>query len=165
MAPWLGLLLLFMVLSLGSTLSINGIEYADVKLPKHYLNQLLPSVFAAFYRPDFAFMAGAWLPLAVAVLPWAGRALAIGFPLAGGRAIILAFIAIVAFEYYSPIPELAKPELANFTTNERRAFLDWLEGEAPGPISDSSICPLANSIPGAIPFSKRSAVIPRSKAT
>lgn len=128
MAPWLGLLLLFMVLSLGSTLSVNGIEYADVKLPKHYLNQLLPSVFAAFYRPSF-FMSGAWLPLSV--LSCLGLATLLErMPAQWRSRIMLAFIAIVAFEYYSPIPELAKPQLANFTTQKRRAFLDWFEGEA-----------------------------------
>lgn len=49
MAPWLVLLLVFMVLNLGSTLGINGVEYQDIKLPKHYLNRLLPSVFGAVY--------------------------------------------------------------------------------------------------------------------
>lgn len=127
MAPWLGLLLLFLVLSLGSTLSINGIEYEDIKLPKHYLNQLLPSVFAAFYRPSF-FMSGAWLPLAV--LSCFGLATFLHrIPAKWRSRLILAFIAIVAFEYYSPIPELAKPQLAAFTTEERLAFLDWLESE------------------------------------
>ena len=127
MAPWLVLLLVFLVLSLGSTLSINGIEYEDIKLPKHFLNQLLPSVFAAFYRPAF-FMAGAWLPLAV--LACFGLATLLHqTPEKWRSLLILAFIAIVAFEYYSPIPQLAKPQLAAFTTEERLAFLDWLESE------------------------------------
>ena len=127
MAPWLGLLLLFMVLSLGSTLGINGIEYPDIKLPKHYLNQLLPTVFAAFFRPDL-FMTGAWLPLAV--LSCLGlAALLQRIPARWRSRIILAFAAFVAFEYYSPIPELADPQLAIFTTDERLAFLDWLENE------------------------------------
>ena len=64
MRPWLALLLVFLVLSLGSTLSINGAIIEGVRLPKHYLDQLLPEVFAAFYHLPF-FMAGAWLPLAV----------------------------------------------------------------------------------------------------
>ena len=49
--------------------------------------------------------------------------------------IILAFIAIVAFEYYSPIPHIAKPNFSSFTTDERLAFLDWLESEGPGDIN------------------------------
>ena len=133
MAPWLGLLLLFMVLSLGSTLGINGIEIEGIKLPKHYLNQLLPSVFAAFYRPSF-FMSGAWLPLAV--LSCYGLATLLHRTPASWRLrLILAFIAFVAFEYYNPIPELAKPQLAAFTTQERLAFLDWLESEPQSNIS------------------------------
>ena len=132
MAPWLGLLFVFMVLSLGSTLSINGIEYADIKLPKHYLNQLLPFVFAAYYRPSF-FMSGAWLPLAVAAC-YGLATLLRRIPASWRPRITLALIVIVAFEYYSPIPELAKPQLANFTTQERLAFLDWLDREAPGDI-------------------------------
>ena len=127
MAPWLGLLLVFMVLSLGSTLGINGIEYQGVKLPKYYLNQLLPSVFAAFYRPSF-FMSGAWLPLAV--LSCYGLAKLLHRAPASWRSrLILAFIAVVAFEYYNPIPELAKPQLGGFTTERRLAFLDWLDSE------------------------------------
>ncbi len=133
MLPWLGLLLLFMVLSLGSTLSINGIEYEDIKLPKHFLNQLLPAVFAAFYYPDF-FMTGAWLPLAV--LSCMGlRALLDWIPARMRSRSVLAITLIVAFEYYSPIPQLAKPQLAAFTTEERVAFLDWLESEPQGEIS------------------------------
>ena len=127
MAPWLGLLLVFMVLSLGSTLGINGIEYEGVKLPKHYLNQLLPSVFAAFYRPSF-FMSGAWLPLAV-LSCYGLAAFRHRTPAKWRSRFVLVFVVIVAFEYYSPIPELAKPELAAFTTQERLAFLDWLESE------------------------------------
>ena len=133
MAPWLGLLLVFLVLSLGSTLSINGTAYENIKLPKHFLNLLLPSVFAAFYRPDF-FMSGAWLPLAV--LSCFGLAkLLHRTPLIWRSQFTLVFIVIIAFEYYSPIPELAKPELAAFTTEERLAFLDWLESEPQGDIS------------------------------
>ena len=133
MEPWLVLLLVFLVLSLGSTLSINGIEYENIKLPKHFLNQLLPSVFAAFYRPDF-FMAGALLPLAVLACYGLDTFLH-QTPAKWRSRFILAFIAIVAFEYYSPIPQLAKPGLAAFTTEERLVFLDWLEKEEQGEIS------------------------------
>ncbi len=133
MAPWLILLLVFMVLSLGSTLSINGIEYEDIKLPKHFLNQLLPSVFAAFYRPPF-FMSGAWLP--VAVLACLGLATLLHRrPLKWRSLIVLAFTVIVAFEYYSPIPPVATPKLAAYYAEERLAFLDWLESEPQSDIS------------------------------
>ena len=133
MLPWLGLLLLFLILSLGSTLSINGIAYENIKLPKHFLNQLLPPVFAAFYRPD-VFMTGAWLPLAV--LSGLGLQFLLDrIPINMRSRLVLAIALIVAFEYYSPIPELAKPQLAAFTTKERLAFLDWLESEPQSEIS------------------------------
>lgn len=133
MAPWLGLLLVFMVLSLGSTLSVNGIEYEDIKLPKHFLNQLLSPVFAAFYRPDI-FMASAWLPLAV--LSCFGLATLLHrIPARWRSRIVLAFILIVAFEYYSPIPESDDPRSAAAVTKERLAFLDWLEKEEQSEIS------------------------------
>ena len=114
MLPWLGLLLIFLILSLGSTLHINGIEYEGVKLPKHYLNQLLPSVFAAFYYPDF-FMTGAWLPLA-ALSCFGLGALHDRIPAVWRSRAVLAFVLLVAFEYYSPIPEFADPRLASATT-------------------------------------------------
>ena len=127
MAPWLGILLVFLVLSLGSTLSINGIEYENIKLPKHFLNQLLPPVFGAFYYPNF-FMTGAWLPLAV--LSCIGlRALLDWIPARMRSRFVLAIALVVAFEYYSPIPKFAKPGLAAAVTKERIAFLDWLEKE------------------------------------
>lgn len=48
MLPWLLLAAGFFVLRLGSTLSINGVAYPDILLPKYYLNQIFPSIFEAF---------------------------------------------------------------------------------------------------------------------
>lgn len=125
--PWLGMLLVFLILSLGSTLAINGTEYAHIKLPKHFLNQLLPQVFAAFYYPNF-FMTGAWLPLAVSACLGLA-ALLDRIPIAWRPKIVLACALIVAFEYYSPIPETVRPGLANALAEERLVFLDWFENE------------------------------------
>ena len=127
MLPWLGIFLVFLVLSLGSTLSINGTVFPGIKLPKHYLNQLLPFVFSPFHRLNF-FMTGAWLPLAVlscfglaALRNWASFAARPGF--------ILALILIVAFEYYSPIDEDSYSTWRDVVAEERLAFLDWLKQE------------------------------------
>ena len=99
--PWLGLLLAFLVLVLGSTLSVNGVVLENIKLPKHYLNRLFPSVFANFFRLEL-FMTGAWLPLAV--LACLGlKALCERHQVLARPGFILALIAIVAFEYSSPI--------------------------------------------------------------
>ena len=122
--PWLGILLVFLVMSLGSTLSINGTVFESIKLPKHYLNQLFPFVFAAFNRLNF-FMAGVWLPLAV--LACLGLiSLRERLPVVARPGFILVLIAIVAFEYYSPIDESVEPIWSTDVSEERLAYLDWL---------------------------------------
>ena len=120
MLPWIGLCLLFLMLRMGSYLSINGITYFNIALPKYYLDRLLPVVFQAFYEPNH-FQIGVLLPFAllacygltalrqttsVAVRPW----------------FILLLIAIVALEYYIPVKERVIPQ-------ERFAFIDWLAKE------------------------------------
>jgi len=126
--PWLGLLLVFVVLHLGSNLSINGVEFQSIKLPKYYLNQLLPSVFLAFSRTNH-FMAGVCLPLAV-LSCFGLLALKDRFAAAARPGFILLLIAIVAIEYFVPI-EMAsdEPITGNPINEERLAFIDWLAGE------------------------------------
>ena len=121
--PWLGLLLAFLVLVLGSTLSVNGVVLENIKLPKHYLNRLFPSVFANFFRLEL-FMTGAWLPLAV--LACLGlKALCERHQVLARPGFILALIAIVAFEYSSPIFRYSG-RWRNDVSEERLAYLDWL---------------------------------------
>ena len=128
MLPWLGLGLVFVFLHLGSTLYINGIAYENIKLPKHYLNQLLPPVFAAYHRTNY-FMAGICLPLAV--LACFGLAsLKERIPSLARPRMILALALIVAFEYYLPPQEApVDPITGQPFSQERLAFLDWLKGE------------------------------------
>ena len=64
MLPWLALCIVFLVLRLGSFPRVNGIAHYDFKLPKHYLTEVLPSLFRPFYEAD-NFQIGALLPLAV----------------------------------------------------------------------------------------------------
>lgn len=130
MLPWLGLLLVFLMLRLESTLVINGAVFDNIKLPKHYLNQLLPFLFSAFTRPKF-FMAGAWLPWAVLAcfglmslrgkLPWLAK-----------PAAILVMIAIVCLEFYIPV-DRSEPPWGPEVTRQRTAFLGWL-AETPGEV-------------------------------
>ena len=128
MLPWLGLCLVFLVLRLGSTLQINGTEFDGILLPKYYLDQLFPSVFEAFNVAG-RFMAGARLPLAV--LSCFGLiALRDLYPVAARPRFILALILIVAFEYFIPVRmQSLDPITHKPFTEERLAFLDWLEGE------------------------------------
>lgn len=133
MAPWLGLMLVFLVLSMSETLSINGTVVERVKLPKYYLNQWLPFVFSAFYRP-YLFMAGAWLPLAV--LACLGlKALIERFPRFARPEFILLLIAVAAVEKYDPIVGSPTPGWLESVSDERTAYLDWLAREEQDPIA------------------------------
>ncbi|MCY3798569.1 MAG: glycosyltransferase family 39 protein [Chloroflexi bacterium] len=120
MLPWAFLCALFLVLRLGSHLTINGVAFTDVLLPKHFLNQILPAVFGAFWEADH-FMIGALLPFAVLTC-YGLVALQKRMPIAAKPMFILAFVFIVAVEYY--IPTRGK-----ITSDEQIAYLDWLAQE------------------------------------
>jgi len=128
MLPWLLLCLVFGTLALGSSLTVNGIRYDDIRLPKHYLNQMLPLVFEAFHFTSF-FMPGVVLPLAILACFGLER-LQRRYPAAARPGFILLLIALVAFEYYSPTPvAFADPITGNPVSKERLAFVDWLKQE------------------------------------
>ena len=118
--PWLGLALIFLTLRLGSTLTFNSTNYPNILLPKHYLEQILPAVFKAFWTPD-AFLSGALLPLAA--LSCLGlSALLHSIPGRARRAVILILALAAAFEYYqAQIPYTQPPG--------RLDFIDWLRQE------------------------------------
>ncbi len=120
MLPWSGLLLLFFVLSLGSILIVNGTRYPGFPMPKHYLNQLFPTIFQSFYEIDH-FIMGMVLPLAV-LATWGLKALQKIYPAAKRPVFVLLLIGVVAVEYYIPIEE-------NLIGQDQFAFLDWLARE------------------------------------
>ena len=98
MLPWLGLLIVFLVLRLGSAPRINDHIYDGIWLPKHYLNQLLPEVFSAFYETAY-FQLGALLPLAILTCLGLGAALRSVAP--RRRRLVIAAVALaIGFEYY-----------------------------------------------------------------
>ena len=120
MLPWAFLCGVFLLLRLGPVLKINGVEYPDILLLKHFLDQIPPGLFRGFVATD-QFMAGAVLPLAA--LTCVGLvALRIRSPIPIGPAVILALVLIVAFEYYIPLHERIVPQ-------ERFDFIDWLKSE------------------------------------
>ena len=128
MLPWLGLGLGFLILSMGSTLHVNGTEFENIKLPKHFLDQLRPPVFAAFHRTSF-FMSGVWLPLAV-LSCYGLDTLKNRYPDTARPRYVLALIAIVAIEYFIPVEnESIVPIVGESITEERLAYLDWLDHE------------------------------------
>ena len=101
MLPWAFLCALFLVLRMGSHLTINGVAYTEVLLPKHFLNQILPAVFGAFWEADH-FMIGALLPFAILTC-YGLVAVQNRLPVAAKPVFILALILIIAIEYYIPI--------------------------------------------------------------
>ena len=101
MAPWVFLCAIFLILRLGSHLHINGVDYFHILLPKFYLNQFLPVVFAPFWEAD-RLMMGALLPLAVLAC-YGLVALRKRLALAAKPGFVLALAVIVALEYHIPV--------------------------------------------------------------
>ncbi|MDE2949887.1 MAG: hypothetical protein OXT68_03895 [Chloroflexota bacterium] len=117
---WLYLMIPFLALRLGSRLTINDQEFSDILLPKHFLDELLPSVFEAIYAPDY-FHSGALLPLAV--LSCYGALTLLRFFSQRYRwPLIVLLILGVAFENYNSLEHVVIPD-------EQLALLDWLAEE------------------------------------
>lgn len=132
MAPWLFLCVSFLIFRLGSQLVVHGTVYPDIRLPKHYLNLILPVVFASFWEADH-FMMGALIPFA-ALVCFGLVALRGRFRLARKPAFTLALVAIVALEYHIPVrTDRIFPLGDGDISRERFAFLDWL-GQQDGDI-------------------------------
>ncbi len=120
MLPWLLLLLPFLILRLGSTLLINGVEYPGVLLPKHFLNELLPFIFQPFYEIDH-FQIGILLPLSV-LSCFGLQVLLRSIPKRYCSFAVIGAVALVTFEYYQPLVSQVIPE-------SQLAFNDWLKTE------------------------------------
>ena len=121
MLPWLLLALPFLILRLGSVLTINNQPFPSIRLPKYYLDDLFPTVFEAFYATDH-FQIGVLLPLAVLSCYGLMRVLQ-SVPAQRHSQIILIAIALVAIEYYRLPPD------GRIVTEDEIAFLDWLSRE------------------------------------
>ncbi len=128
MLPWGFLCAVFLILRLGSHLNVKGSAYADVWLPKFYLDQIAPSVFGAFWEVD-NFMMGALLPFAVLAC-FGLVALQKQYLMAAKPKVILALALAVAFEYYIPIEtDRVFPAGDGLISEERLSFLNWLDQE------------------------------------
>lgn len=121
MLIWLLLLLVFLVLRAGTFLTVAGVEFPDILLPKHYLNYLLPAIFRGF-TGNHHWVLGALLPLVI--LSCYGLLTLVGSITARKRnAVALALLALMSLEYYyGPFTGLT-------VDRARLAFLDWLETE------------------------------------
>ncbi|MCY3915043.1 MAG: hypothetical protein OXG49_03430 [Chloroflexi bacterium] len=120
MIPWLLLAFPFLVLRLGSTLTIDGVPYPTIVLPKHFLDDLIPEVTAGFTLTS-CFYAGALIPLA-ALVCYGYKALDNAIPNNRRPIVALILVGILSFEYYQPV----RP---GFVTEQELAFLNWLETE------------------------------------
>ncbi len=128
MVPWVFLCALFLILRLGSHLHINGAVYPNILLPKFYLNQLLPVIFASFWEADH-FMMGALLPFAVLIC-YGLDGLRQRYPVVKNPMFILALVVIVALEYHVPVQsDRTFPKEDGTISKPRLAFLEWLDNE------------------------------------
>ncbi|MCY3833874.1 MAG: hypothetical protein OXG85_12735 [Chloroflexi bacterium] len=121
MLPWLALALPFLLLRLGSVLTIDGQDYANIVLPKSLLNDLLPAIFQPFHTPNHFHM-GFLLPFAVLTC-YGLKAILRLRPRKQRRLITLALIALVSFEYY----ETAAPRII---PERQLDFIEWLRRES-----------------------------------
>ncbi len=121
MAPWLLLAAIFASLRLGHVLSIDGVIYHDILLPKYYLDTLVPWLTKAFWDTSF-FQIGIILPLAM-LSCYALQTVLDLVPRRLRPAAILTFIALVAFEYYQPPISLFPRYQASYQ------WIDWLATE------------------------------------
>ena len=121
MLPWLILFLGFYTLTLGSTLSVNGVNLPEILLPKHFLNEIVPVFFKAFSETRI-FQIGVLLPLSVlACYGLAG--LREARPIAGRSWFILLLTRPAwLLEYYIPTRE-------RVIIDDQIAYNDWLADE------------------------------------
>lgn len=120
MLPWLLLSAPFLALRLGSVLTINGWQ-TGILLPKHFLNEVFPALFQAFYSPDH-FHIGTLTPLAV-MSSYGVLALLEKMPARRPSLVVLVLVGLLAVEYYR------SPEQPRLVSQEEIAFLDWLGAE------------------------------------
>lgn len=118
--PWLALALFFLVLRLGSFLTLDGIDYPNVILPKHYLTQVIPHLFKPFWAVD-NFHAGALFPFAV-LASFGLVNLLRAIPHRRRLIVILILTGATAFEYYQPPNPAVIPA-------KRLNFIEWLRQE------------------------------------
>lgn len=117
---WLYLMIPFLVLRLGSFLTINGQEFSGILLPKEFLDRLLPTVFAAVYSPDY-FHSVTLLPLA-ALSCYGLMTLLHSVSKPWRQPLIMLLVALLAFEYYTSLHPTILPD-------RQLAFISWLTQE------------------------------------
>ena len=101
-------------------LTINGWQ-TGLLLPKHYLNEIFPSLFRAFYSPDH-FQIGVLLPLAI-MSSYGVLKLLEKTPARRRSLVVMVLVGLLAVEYYR------SQEQPRTVSRAEIAFLDWLGAE------------------------------------
>ena len=121
MMLWLAVALFFAVLRLGSVLKIGGVTYADILLPKHYLENLFPWIFRAFWDTTF-YHIGLLLPFAILVCYSLTKLLG-SMSLRRQATVSLLVVVLVVFEYYQP------PLLSFSSGQSQNRWIEWMRSE------------------------------------
>lgn len=122
--PWAALFIFFAIMRMGDFLTISGVAYRDIVLPRRVLAETFPILFAQIgpYLYQYA------LVTPLSLLSSYGLAALIRGRSARTRALVaLAAIWFLAFECYAPITGLSFPYGAT-------AYVDWLKSEPDDPI-------------------------------
>ena len=118
--PWLALALVFLILRLGSFLTLNGVDYPNIILPLRALKEAIPQLFQPFWAVD-NFHAGALFPFAVLACYGLAHVLR-AVPTRRRHIAILILTGATAFEYYeTQVPEIIPAA--------RLDFIQWLRQE------------------------------------
>ena len=121
MILWFAVALFFALLRLGSVLKIGGVTFADILLPKHYLEDLFPWIFGAFWDTTF-FHIGLLFPFAILVC-YSLKILLGSMSPRRQAAVSLVVVILVAFEYYQP------PLWTFSSESSQHKWIDWLGTE------------------------------------
>ncbi len=121
MVPWLAAALSFIILRLGSVLTIDGHTYSNVLLPKYYLANLFPWVFQAFWDTSH-FQIGILLPWAVLFCQGISN-LFLNFTPRKRVISVVIILLLVEFEFYQN-PNAQAPVIAN-----PLQWIEWLGAE------------------------------------
>ncbi len=117
---WFVLFLTFLVLKLGPALTINGHTFADILLPKHYLNSMFPAVFKAFWITAY-FHVGILLPLAI-LAAFGLKIVLSAFPANFRGFVVIICLALNLFETIEPPDSSTIPR-------QQMQYIDWLRSE------------------------------------
>jgi len=121
LVPWLGALVLFVILRLGDYLTFKGTDYTSFLLPEHYLGELIPPIFGTVGTPKH-YQIGVVVPLAVLAC-FGLSALLRSKRVRVRAAVVLLFIVILALESYVPSQEFV-------IDREKTSYIDWLRKQS-----------------------------------